>query len=201
MPSKKSSTRITKTLVNEKFNINHPDIKEQVELAFESGGVKYFRFKDEFRMPAGRYKYVYAYLKETELRMTHQKLKEYVEELTKCLDGSKKVIDIEGAWKVVFALKGRVNLAFEPESVRRLASVCYFDSKEDLSTYEQDHNQKKIDSWIKNKCLDFFLTRPISELFGLTNISVTSLEEYLKEAEMIMKDLDSGHPRPSQGNS
>lgn len=200
MPSKRSSTR-NGTLAPKKFNIYHEDIKEQIELAFESGGVKYYRFKDEFRMPAGRYKYIYAYLKETELRMTHEKLKEYVDELTKCLDGSKKVIDIEGAWKVVFALKGRANLAFEPESVRRLASVCYFDSKEDLSTYDQDHNQKKIDSWIKNKCLDFFLTRPISELFGLTNISVTSLEEYLKDSEMILTDLALGLPRQSQASS
>src|SRR5690606_15589390 len=144
MPSKKRSTRTstkTKAPKAEIFNVHHPDNANIVEVAFKVKGKTYYRFVDDFRMPVGRYKYVYAYSKEVEMRMDIDTLKTYVLELKRCLTGEKKIIDMEGAWKIIFSLETRVNLAFEPETVRRLASVVYFDDTEDLSTYDQKHGK------------------------------------------------------------
>lgn len=197
MPSKKPSTRSTRAPI---FNVNHPDIENNIEVAFKVKGKTYYRFKDDFRMPVGRYKYVYAFSKEVEMRMDLDTLKEYVRELKRCLNGEKKVIDLEGAFKIVFSLETRVNLAFEPDTVRRLASVAYFDSTEDLSTYDQKHGNDKIAFWKKNNVTDFFLTRPINELLGLTDTSITSLEEYLATAEGILQDLNLELPNLSSEN-
>ena len=198
MPSKKPSTRSTKAPI---FNIRHPDIENNIEVAFKVKGKTYYRFKDDFRMPVGRYKYVYAYLREVDLRMSLGTLQAYVQELKRCLNGEKKVIDLEGAFKIVFSLETRVNLAFEPDGVRRLAAVTYFDSTEDLSTYDQKYGNDKIVFWKKNNVTDFFLTRPINELLGLTDISVTSLEEYLATAQGILQDLNLELPNLSSESS
>lgn len=203
MSSKRSYTRNTSTKARKKeaFNIHHPDLVDAVEPAFKVGTTQYYRFKDDYRMPVGRYKYVHAFLREVDLRMDLATLKAYVSELKNCLNGAKKVIDIEGAWKIVFSLETRTELAFEPETVKRLASVTYFDETEDLSTYDRKHAKDKINKWNKSKSLDFFLTRPISDLLGLSGISITSLEDYLTTSTEIIKNLAYVPPKQSQENS
>jgi hypothetical protein len=97
----------------------------------------------------------------------------------------------------VLNLKSRLSLAFEPASVQRLASVLFFDETEDLRSYDRKYGQEKIDFWEKNNVLDFFLTMPIVELLGLKNISQTSLEEYIQEAQLILQDLTLDLQSPS----
>jgi hypothetical protein len=200
MSSKTSSTRSTRKAAPSNghiHNIKHPDIEGQVEVAFKVGSKPYYRFKDDFQMPAGRYKYVYAYLREVDLRMELDMLRTYVQELKRCLNPSGKQIDLETAWKIIFNLESRTNLAFEPETVRRLATVVYFDATEDLITYDKSYGDKKLKFWTANNVKDFFLTRPMSEFLGLTGISLTSLEEYLTTAEGILQDLTSVPLSPS----
>lgn len=207
MPSRKSSTRNTRKKPVRKtngqfYNLKHPDIIDQVEVAFKVGTRPYYRFKDDFRMPAGRYKYVYAYLREVDLRMDLPMLQAYVQELKRCLNpGAGKSIDLETAWKIIFNLDTRTTLAFEPETVRRLASVVYFDDSEDLTTYDKAYGDKKLKSWKDKNVNDFFLTRPMSEFLNLTGISLTSLQEYLRTAETIIEELNSGPLHPSSENT
>lgn len=186
---------------NKSFNIHHPDIIEQIEPAFKAGGRQYYRFKEEYRMPAGRYKYVYAAIREVDLRMDLNTLKQIFSELKKCLDGSKKTIDLEKAWRLILNGESRTSLAFEPEGVKRLAAVTYFDEPEDLSTYDHKHGLSKIDFWDRHNCVDFFLTRPIGELLQLSGISLTSLEEYIQETTLLIQDLNSGLQSLSAENS
>lgn len=98
-------------------------------------------------------------------------------------------------------METRVNLAFEPDTVRRLASVVYFDAAEDLSTFDMKYGEKKVEFWKKNNVTDFFLTRPISELLGLEGISITSLEEYLRTSTSIIEELTSELPPQLSENS
>jgi hypothetical protein len=94
-------------------------------------------------------------------------------------------------------LESRCVLPWEPASVKRLAAVLYFDETEDLKTYDKMHGMKKVEFWDKNKVKDFFLTRPIVELFGLRNISPTSLEAYIQETEAMIQDLTLDQPTQS----
>jgi hypothetical protein len=173
------------------FNIRHPDIAPYIEEVFKSGNRVYYRFKEEKLIPTGRYKYVYAHLKEVDMRMNLETLKSYVKDFKDLLNGSgaKKTIEIGALWKLILNLESRVALAFEPATVERLASVIYFDESEDLSTWNKKYSQEKIEWWRKHETLDFFLTKPIGELLGLSGISITSLVDYITEATAIIQEL------------
>jgi hypothetical protein len=158
------------------FNLHHEDIKHQVEVAFEVKGKKYYRFKKELQLPAGRYKYVYSMLRVTEFKNVLN-------------GGPKKIIAIGDLWKLINNLESRISLAFEPETVERLASVVYFDDTEDLSTWDRKHGLEKVAFWKANKSMDFFLTSPMGELLGVSGISIESLEEYIQTTTGIIQDL------------
>jgi hypothetical protein len=185
------------------FNIRHPDVAHNVEVAFKAGGKTYYRFREERLIPAGRYKYIYAYLKEVDMRMNLETLKNYVKDFKDLLNGSgpKKIIQIGEMWKLVINLESRLALAFEPATVERLASVMFFDGDEDLSTYDRKHGAAKIEHWHKNNVRDFFLTKPMGELLGLRTTSIESLEAYISQATQVIQDLTVDQQKLSLENS
>ena len=192
-----------KSKAKPEFNLKHPDIAPVIEVAFKAGRKTYYRFKEEKLIPAGRYKYIYAHLKEVDLRMNLETLKNYVNDFKNLLNGSgsKKIIQIGELWKLVLNLESRVSLAFEPATVERLAAVIYFDDTEDLSTYDRKYGQKKIEYWKNNNVLDFFLTRPMDELLGLKDISIASLQDYIAGATQVIRDLTLDQQTLSSQNS
>lgn len=173
----------------ERFTLHHPSLAGQTELAFEAGLIKYYRFKDEYRMPIGRYKYVYKRFKEADLRMTRETMQEYLKQIEEALNGTKKQINLSTAIRLIYNMKTWLTIPFEPEAVKRLAAVTFFTDEEDLSTFDEKKGQEKIDSWERNKVHDFFTTAPIGALLNVNSSSITSLEEYLTEATEITKAL------------
>lgn len=187
-----------KETVEPAFNIYHPDIADQIELAFEAGGKKFYRFADQYKMPTGRYKYIVAATREVDMRMSIELLKEYMSNLKACLKGEKGKVDLETAWKTIFNIETRISLAFEPDTVKKLASIVYFTDNEILTTWDKvKDGSEKVKFWDKYNCLDFFLTRPISELLRLSDSSLTSLETYLSQVYPILEELNSLPPTQS----
>lgn len=180
-----------------KATVFHPEFADKVEVAFECDMIKYYRFIDQYAMPVGRYKYIYATLREVDLRMDLETLKMYVSELKKALNGEKKQVDLGLAWETLFNIETRLSLAFEPEGVKKLASIVYFTDDEILSTWNKEEGKKKVDFWNQHNCLDFFLTRPISELIKLNDSTITSLEAYLSQVYPILEELKPEVPIPS----
>jgi hypothetical protein len=173
----------------ERFTINHPDMVDQVEEAFEVGLIKFYRVKSELRLPTGRYKYHYKYLQENSLRIDVPHLIAYIKEITQCLTGKKNNIELGQAILHLHKLESKCSLPFDPELARKLAAVSFFTADEDLSTYDEKYGEWKIQHWKDHNFHDFFLTKPVDELLNLKGISIESLEEYLTEAETLMKDL------------
>lgn len=195
--------RPVKPLANPTFNIFHEELAPKIEKAFKSGTVQYYKFIDDHQIPSGRYKYIYAALKEADLRMDLDTLKNFLDTLENILNGGAKKnnINVGDIWKMIINMKSRIALGFEPASIARLASVIYFDETEDLKTYNKHHGLQKVEFWKKNGTMDFFLTRPIVELFGLSGFSITSLEEYIQTAEGIIQDLTIDQQSLSSANS
>jgi hypothetical protein len=189
--------------VKPEFNLNHPDYRIMVEEAFVAGGRQFYRFKEEYRMPAGRYKYYYAHLREVDLRANLETLTKYIEGFKSILNGGTKGkgISMQGLWELVLNLESRTKLAFEPQGVQNLAAVAYFDDTEDLTTYDLNYGKKKIQLWLDNNINDFFLTRPIGELLNLNSSSVESLNHYLTVVQPMMEDLNSGLLKVLEENS
>ncbi len=175
------------------YTIAHPEFAPAVEEAFTCGGRRFYRFVDEYRMPAGRYKYYYAFLREIEMHMSLDKLKEYVTAFKNILNGAnqKRGIQMGDLWKLVWNLDTIIALDFDPQTVRNLACAAYFDESEDLTTFDMKYGQEKLKLWEAHNLQDFFLTKPISELLGVKDLSIASLEDFLSEREAILKELDS----------
>lgn len=203
MKAKPKPVRKPKPLAKPSFNIDHEDVAHKIEKAFKAGSVQYYKFIDEHQIPAGRYKYIYAALKEADLRMDVATLKQYVQTMKDILNGGakKNQINVGDIWKIVYNMESRIVLAFEPAAVERLAAVIYFDAGEDLSTYNRMHGAEKILNWKKHNVMDFFLTRPIAELFGTSGISTTSLEDYIQATTEMIQDLTTDLQKVSSENT
>lgn len=202
-PVKKSVTikKRLKRAENPDFNLNHPDIRDVVEYVFTVAGVDYFQFKAEVEIPAGRYTWIDAFMREHEMRMSLDVLRGYIGALREQLSGELGEINIGNATILLYKMETRTNLAFSPETIRRLASVIYFDASENLKTYDQDYGKKKIATWEKHKFIDFFLCRPLKELLGLHDTSVESLQNYIIQSQQILADLTSTPSIPPADSS
>lgn len=200
---KKSSSANHKKRPLPSYNLNHIDIKHKVEFVFQVKSKKYYRFIEDHQIPVGRYKYIYAALKEVDLRMSIDTLKSFVAEMKKILDGGmkKNLVSMEQMWKLVFNLETRISVPFEPGTVRKLASILFFDETEDLRTFNQKYGDDKVKFWMDNNVMDFFLTMPIVELLGLKNISLASLEEYIQGHSELIKNLTRDQQTQSSESS
>lgn len=186
--AKRKLPRGAKPVVSDKiYNIYHPELADKIEEAFTSGGIKYYNFKKDHEVRAGRYIIIANFLQEVFFRMDLETLRAYILRITSEIDGTKGQINIGNALEFLGHMKALTNLAFESDTMYRLASAVYFDDKELLNTWDQKHNERKIEGWREDGTLDFFYKRPFSELTGLKNISVTDLRGFL-EASVKLKD-------------
>lgn len=184
------------------FTIVHPDYAHMVEEAFTCAGKRFYRFKEEYRMSTGRYKYYYATLRELELKLDSATLTKYLDAIEKILNGgSKGKVEMGKIWEMIFNMRTRVELEFDPKTIKDLAAIAYFDKSEDLTTYDQKHGQAKIKLWESHGNYDFFLTKPIGELFGLKNSSVEHLQQFLSRADGIIQELNSNLQAVLEDNS
>ncbi len=169
------------------FNIYHEDFSDKVEPAtdsngkqFEVDGIKYYRFKQDTYMPYGRYKMQTMFIKQVDLNMTPKILSAWIEKIEQNISGEKGQVNLTKVYEAIMAIKTRLALTFEIETVYSYASVVYFDDTENLYEYDKKSNEEKIARWREANTIDFFYLRPMSELFGLKNISRTDLEAYIK---------------------
>lgn len=203
-PAVKKSVTIKKRLKKAKnpdFNLEHPDLRDVVEYSFTVAGVDYFSFKAEVEIPAGRYTWIDAYMREHEMRMSPEVIKGYIAAIREQISGEMGGINLANVAVILYKMETRANLAFSPETIRRLASVIYFDHTENLKTYDQEYGNKKIDIWKKHKFIDFFLCRPLKELLGLHNTSLESLQTFINQSQEILEELTSTPLTPPADNT
>lgn len=174
------------------FNIYHEEFADKVEPAtdkdgkqLEVGGIKYYRFKQDTSMPYSRYKMLTMFIKMVDLRMTPQVLSGFIDKIENNISGEKGQINLTKVWEALMAMKARLALTFETETVYNYASVVYFDDTENLYEYDKKINDAKIVRWREANTIDFFYMRPMSELLGLSSISKQDLENYINIIEEI----------------
>jgi hypothetical protein len=184
--------RPVKPVVSDKvWNIHHPELFDKVEESFKAGGVQYYTFKKDTTIRYGRYLILQAFLQEVNFRMSTDTLKAYIAKITEELNGSKGTVNLGNALEYLGHMKNLTELAFEPDTVYRLASCLFFDDTEDLRTWDKTHNETKIRAWRALGTLDFFYDRLFQELTGLKNISETAITDYLEKVGDLKKKYDS----------
>lgn len=184
--------RPVKPIVSDKvWNIHHPELFDKIEQAFKSNGKQYYTFKKDTTIRYGRYLVLQAFLQEVNFRMSTDTLKAYITKITEELNGSKGTVNLGNALEYLGHMKNLTELAFEPDTVYRLASCLFFDDSEDLRTWDKPHNEEKIRAWRANGTLDFFYDKLFQELVGLKNISQTAITDYLEKVGDLKKKYDS----------
>jgi hypothetical protein len=191
---KENNTRVSELLKDKALpecTIANPDFAPLVEEVFTCAGKRYYRFKNEYEMPTGRYKYYFSVLREIEMRLSIDTLREFIKGFKAVLNGGKKKsIDLTDLHKLVINMESRTELEFDTRTVRKLAAIQYFDETEDLTSYNEKHGEQKLKVWLEHNMTDFFLTRHIGELLHVKDISVESLQERLTEMDQVLTDLD-----------
>lgn len=181
-----------------KNTLHDIDFVPFVEPAFKFNSIQYYRFKKDADTPYGRYKWVSTFLQEVELRMDLNTLNAYLDDIEKNISGEKGKINLGHVAVTINKMRTRTALHFDVETAKKLASVIYFDETEDLTTYDREKGREKIAAWGKDlKVMDFFLTKPMRELLGLSDISETVLADYISQQVEIIKALTLEMPEAS----
>ena len=154
----------------------HPENKKTVSPAFKVDGVQYYEFDNLSDCPAGRYLRIQQFMVELNLRIDKETLEELLAESLKAIDEGHLARSII----IQTDILNRTKFIVETETAYRLASAVFFTLDEDLTTYDFDYNQKKIEKFKKERIATFFLSRPMRKLIPQINISGQDLEIYLK---------------------
>jgi uncharacterized protein YxjI len=102
-------------------NIYHPDIRDNVEYSFTCKGIKYYCFKDEYKILSGRYFVIARFFRELQLTLTSEVLSDYINLIIKdCNKGDLVKVAIK-----LNELKSRNEIAVEEETLYRIASGVY----------------------------------------------------------------------------
>lgn len=181
-----------KTVKSDKIlNLHHPKLKGMTEFAFEASGVRYFCFTADSEVRYGRYVVLQAFLQEYHLRVDLDTLKGNIKKLKGWLNPpvTKEggVLQLGKALELLEIMEQRANIAFEPETVYRLASVLYFDESEILSAYDKAYNEQKIARWKKAETVDFFFHKLFVESTRLKVTSRDDLVNYLRLVPALTK--------------
>ncbi len=171
------------------MNIYHPEVFNNIEFAFETGGIKYYCFKQDSEGRYGRYIVMQAFLQEYHLRTSLSELKGAWKKIENWLNPTAENgrLEIGKVLELVYIQQQRCEIAFEPDTVYRLASCLFFDDTEILSGYDKDHNEKKIAKWKEGEVTDFFFHKLFQDVTRLTVTSQEDLIQYLRQVPELLK--------------
>jgi hypothetical protein len=161
----------------------YPKHEHDVEFAFASGGIDYYQFKDFSNMPAVRGLKTMVFHEEMRMKCSLEYLQLHCEAVDNILLNKKiNIFDIK---KLNDQLKQRLDIAIETELIYKLASVVFFDKKEDIKDYDFTYNMQKIRHWKKYNANDFFLLRPLQQLMPSLNNVAVNLQMYSTVVEKL----------------
>lgn len=160
----------------------------EIEYAFTSGGVRYYRFSNPYNMPNQRAFAMMQINEEFNMRCTKDFLQKHCEAIQECYTMKKEKggLNIGEVYVLVNQLKERLDFIIEPDTALKLASVTFFDDKENIYDYDWEYNLKKISKWKKeNDIASFFLTAPLRAIIPIGNLSEKDFRTYLKVVEEV----------------
>ena len=166
-----------------------PQSKHIIKPAFEVGGVQYYEFDTIANLPWKRGLKFLSVYNELDMKCDRFYLTKHTEAVENLLTGGKKVgfDELVKINQLNKQLKERLQLIYQEDLVYKVASVVFFDAKENPDDWEWKYALEKIEHWKKHEGVqDFFLHEPIQRLIPFLNVSEMSLEGY----SQIASELD-----------
>lgn len=136
---------------------------DQIEYAFTSGGVKYFKFVSEVNVPFQRAVAARDIFTEELWQINPDYLRGWNNGLINLLMDKKKKDDKKVYEIGIMAsrLKEQMEMSVSLLRQLKLATVVYFDEHENPLDYQYPYNKQKIEHWMKSNDVEgFFLNLP-----------------------------------------
>lgn len=159
------------------FSLNQFKLQEchEIEFCFESGGIKSYKFVNEFKIPYMRAMAAMDIYAELEQMSDSKYLKIAFEGIIEALKQGNNI----GAGIIASNSLERMNHISNIDLMYKLASVLYIDEGENPYHYDYEYADKKIKRWQKEKDIEgFFLRTPLSELIPSFDGLAMSMTQY-----------------------
>ena len=167
--------------VNTNTTCLHPEFKTLCEFAFEIDGKEFYHFKNLLDMPNCRFQRANEFIREADMRISSSDL---VEMLDLSLDAINKG-DITDSVIFQTSIKSLASQYIETDTFYRLFTCLFFDLEEDVTDYDFDYNESKIELFKSQPRDAFFFNKPMSDYLPQVDISKEDLEVFYKQTESL----------------
>jgi hypothetical protein len=96
---------------------------------------------------------------------------------------------ITDAMLLIRGVKNQTKNFIETDTFYRLFSCLFFDLEEDLTDYDFDYNESKVEVFKSQPIASFFLSQPLRRYLPQANISEQDLDVFLVQSEVSRKWL------------
>ena len=158
----------------------HPQVKTLTEFAFEIDGKEFHTFKSLFDMPAPRYQRIQEFIREAEMRLTSKDLADFITLIKEAMNAGK----ITDAVIFLSAMENLASQYIETDTFYRLFTCLFFDLDEDITDYDFDYNESKLELFKSQPKTAFFFSQPMKKYLPQIDISHQDLEVFLKQTEV-----------------
>jgi len=163
--------------VNNNLTCLHPLVKSLTEFAFDIDGKEFYTFKNLLDMPAPRYQRIQEFIREAEMRITSIDLLDFLELIKDAINKGK----ITDAVIFVNSIENLASQYIETDTFYRLFTCLFFDLDEDITDYDFDYNEEKLELFKSQPANAFFFSQPMKKYLPQTDISAQDLEVFLKQ--------------------
>lgn len=163
----------------------HPINKKPIQWVMKVGDKNLYQFVNTYEMPRKRFAFAQKFFNETQCKITSESLMEFVEACKKLVNEGK----LGETFRLLDELEYRNKWIFEPETLLRLGAVLYFTLDEDVTDYDFEYNDKKIELFKKKGVLVHFLQLLTNGSQILSNLSPEDLQTYLTQASEKSEEL------------
>jgi len=161
------------------FNIYEGKLTEKPS----TKGTNFWEFVDFNEMPVKRALYSINFLNEVSQKLTKERLIAFLDAMENELNSPDgKITRIH---RLLFSLRERTEMIFEPESVYKLASVVYFTDQENPNDYSIKQGFENMARFKTVSDHTFFLSVPIKKCMPQHSLSDEDLLKYLEIAKKI----------------
>lgn len=180
-----SSTALSQESKPKVFGGNvDPQLRDNIEFAFTSGGIDYFCYREEIGMPYSRFMAAMDIYQELEYGLSPAFILQACDSFQAiCLDPKNKTVEHmkQKIGILAHSIRERVEVSISLTTHIKLATVRYFDETEDPTSFNHGKAAEKIAHWSKHHDVpEFFFMQPISRFMPPLDDLKENLPKYLQ---------------------
>jgi len=166
----------------------HPIYNKVIEYSFTCDGIHYYKLVSPSDIYQDRASFMIQFSTEMDMRLTSDMLNEYMDQIIAATVIKDNQIDLGAIQTIAHEINYRQEWLFEPDSLMRMASVIFFDLKEDIRTFDWQYNTDKMDTWKKKeKVLPFLIGQLIDGHNPFLNLSKNDSHLYLRKQKEVIE--------------